>query len=127
MGGDYDWDFALAGEDLVGILRRDRSGRKKKVEVHIYSAASRYKEPRAVLATTFDMGGDYDWDFALAGEDLVGILRRDRSGRKKKVEVHIYSAASRYKEPRACSRRHSTWAATTIGTSPWPGRTWWAS
>ena len=101
MGGDYDWDFALAGEDLVGILRRDRSGRKKKVEVHIYSAASRYKEPLAALATAFDMGGDYDWDFALAGEDLVGILRRDRSGRKKKVEVHIYSAASRYTEPRS--------------------------
>jgi hypothetical protein len=56
VAGDYDWDFAMAGEDLVGIRRRDRSGRKKKVEVHIYTAASRYKQARATLATAFDMG-----------------------------------------------------------------------
>ena len=111
--------------DRVGPKRRNTAS--KQVEISLLTDASSSKQPRLSRTTASDMGGDYDWDFVLAGEDLVGILRRDRSGRKKKVEVHIYSATSRYKEPRAGSRRHSTWAATTIGTSPWPGRTWWAS
>jgi hypothetical protein len=109
---DRRWDFAMAGRDLVCILKHNRgtgtgSG---KVEVHILSRASGYKTFTTHAATPIDEFTDRRWDFAVAGRDLVCILKNDPRARGRhtasgKVEVFILTAASGY---RTFTRHHVT-------------------
>jgi hypothetical protein len=101
---DDRWDFAMAGPDLLGVMRNNRRGAGGRtgsgtVEVHILSGASDYKTFITHQATPIDEFTDRRWAFAVAGRDLVCILknnRRSEAGRtgSGKVEVHILAGAS---------------------------------
>jgi len=88
-----DWDFAMDSQDnLVCILKGPTSG-SGKTEVHKLSAASNYQKWNLQVGTALHY--TEGWAFAMAKDDLVGILKGPTSG-SCMTEVHKLSGASNY-------------------------------
>ena len=90
----------LRGEDLYGILGENTgSGR---VEVHAQSASSTYSQRMVDAASALGQGGLDDWRFLVGSSvsdtrpDLIAV--RLRGGASGRVEVHVMSWASGYRD-----------------------------
>jgi len=88
-----DWDFQMDPQDnLVCILKGPSSG-SKKTEVHKLSGASNFKDFN--LHTSTALHYTEGWAFAMAKDDVVGILKGPTSG-SCMTEVHKLSGAANY-------------------------------
>jgi len=89
-----DWDFLMDPQDnLVCILKGPKSG-SGKTEVHKLTQASNFNTFSLHTSTALQYS-DTDWAFAMAGNDLVGILKGPTSG-SCMTEVHKLNGAANY-------------------------------
>jgi hypothetical protein len=93
--GNGYWDFKMDPQDnLVCILKGPTSG-SGKTEVHKLSGSSNFKKFNLHTATALHYTTGTNWDFAMAGNDLVGILKGPISGTCR-TEVHKLSGSAKY-------------------------------
>ncbi|MGL6073160.1 MAG: FG-GAP repeat domain-containing protein [Fimbriiglobus sp.] len=103
LSENEDTSFVDFDRDCIpDVVMFNRNGPQGRVEAHIWSGASGFKN--ALLHTTTglgNIGGCKNWQFQLAnyqnrGLDFVAILRgtRDRA-----TEIHVFSAESKYQTP----------------------------
>ena len=90
-----NFDFALASNlDLFAIKKRNTG--TNTTEVHVLSAASKYKQFSLQTGTALEVAPD-DFDFALAPNRDLFVIKKRNTGTNT-TEVHVLSAALEYKQ-----------------------------
>lgn len=91
-----EWDFQMDPQDnLVCILKGPKSG-SGKTEVHKLSGASNFKKFNLHTSTALHYS-IWGWSFAMAGNDVVGILKGPTTGTCM-TEIHILDGGANYKK-----------------------------
>jgi hypothetical protein len=89
-----DWDFKMDPQDnLVCILKGPTSG-SGKTEVHKLKGSSNFKEWKLQTSTALHYTTNH-WNFAMAGNDVIGILKGTATGTCM-TEVHKLNGEVNY-------------------------------
>ena len=91
------WDFCLDSSENLLCIKKGNATNSNKTEIHILSKKSKYKNFSYHCITKLPLTNN-NWQFNINGsDDLVCILKAVNS-KSKKMEIHILSKESKYKE-----------------------------